>query len=158
MLVDRTLKSQSFIYLGNVVHDSGLSDQDVSRLIGMEAGGTNSAEKSIWRCSICTEWPSHVSSKPWWCQFCTRMQFYALESFLMPFVTAPCCQIMDYSWQDHETAQNIVIGQFRINKSGLKAPSLFPCGWSCPQEGDPWDNLGSYGWCKLTRSVVRIQR
>ena len=42
--------TESFTYLGSVVHNSGLSDQEVSRRIGLAAGVMNSLNKSIWRC------------------------------------------------------------------------------------------------------------
>ncbi|XP_069973561.1 uncharacterized protein [Penaeus vannamei] len=41
---------ESFTYLGSVVHNSGLSDHEVSRWIGLAAGVMNSLDKSIWRC------------------------------------------------------------------------------------------------------------
>ncbi|XP_069993548.1 uncharacterized protein [Penaeus vannamei] len=40
----------SFAYLGRVVHNSGLSDQEVNRWIGLAVGVINSLDKSIWRC------------------------------------------------------------------------------------------------------------
>ncbi|XP_069998239.1 uncharacterized protein [Penaeus vannamei] len=40
--------TDSFTFLGSVVHNSGLSDQDVSRRIDLAAGVMNSLDKSIW--------------------------------------------------------------------------------------------------------------
>ncbi|XP_069993543.1 uncharacterized protein [Penaeus vannamei] len=42
--------TESFTYLGSVVHNSGLSDQEISRLIGLTKRVMNSHDKSIWRC------------------------------------------------------------------------------------------------------------
>ncbi|XP_069970248.1 uncharacterized protein [Penaeus vannamei] len=41
---------ENFTYLGSTVHVSGLSDQKISRRIGLAAGAMNSVNKSIWRC------------------------------------------------------------------------------------------------------------
>ena len=40
--------TESFTYLGSVVHNSGLSDQEVSREIGLAAGVMKSLDRSIW--------------------------------------------------------------------------------------------------------------
>ncbi|XP_069999421.1 uncharacterized protein [Penaeus vannamei] len=42
--------TKSFSYLSSAVHNSGLSDQEVNRRIGLAAGVMNSLDKSIWRC------------------------------------------------------------------------------------------------------------
>lgn len=39
--------TENFTYLGSAVHVSGLSDQEVSRRIGLAAGAVNSVNKSI---------------------------------------------------------------------------------------------------------------
>ena len=42
--------SESFIYLGSVVHNDGGSRQEVLRRIGLAHGVMDSLNKSIWRC------------------------------------------------------------------------------------------------------------
>ncbi len=43
---------ESFTYLGSVVHNSGRSDQEVIRRIGLAYGVMDSLNTSIWRCRL----------------------------------------------------------------------------------------------------------
>ena len=98
--------TESFTYLGSVVHISGLSDQEVSRRIGLATGAVNSINKSIWRCRyLCRRTKLRVfkalilpvllyGSETWTLSS-------ALESRLDAFCNKSLRRIMGYSWQDH---------------------------------------------------------
>ena len=104
--------TQSFTYLGSVVHDSGLSDQDVSRRIGLAAGVMNSLDKSIWRCRyLCRKTklrvfkalvlPVLLYGSETWTLSC------ALESRLDAFCNRSLRRIMGYSWRDYVSNQRL---------------------------------------------------
>ncbi|XP_069988579.1 uncharacterized protein [Penaeus vannamei] len=60
---------ENFTYLGSAVHVSGLSDQEVSRRIGLAVGTMNSVKKSIWRCRY----------------LCRRTNLRVFQNFIMPY-------------------------------------------------------------------------
>ena len=52
--------TESFTYLGSAVHNSGLSDQEVSRRIGLAAGVMNSLSTRVFGdAGTCAEGPSY---------------------------------------------------------------------------------------------------
>ena len=104
--------TESFTYLGRVVHNSGLSDQEVSRWIGLAAGVMNSLGKSIWRCRyLCRRTKLRVfralvmpvllyGSETWTLSS-------ALESRLDAFCNRSLCRVMGYCWRDHVSNQRL---------------------------------------------------
>ena len=104
--------TESFTYLGSVVHNSGLSDQEVNRRIGLAAGVMNSLEKSIWRCQyLCRRtklrvfkaliMPVLLYGSETWTLSC------ALESRIDAFCNRSLHRIMGYCWQDHVSNQRL---------------------------------------------------
>ena len=97
--------TQKFTYLGCVVHNSGLSDQDVNRRIGLAAGVMNSLDKSIWRSRhLCRGTklrvfralvlPVLLYGSETWTLSC------ALEARLDAFCNRSLRRIMGYRWED----------------------------------------------------------
>ncbi|XP_069989481.1 uncharacterized protein [Penaeus vannamei] len=65
--------TESFTYLGSVVHKSGLSDHEVSSQIGLAEGVMNSLDKSIWRCQYLSEtWTLSCALESQLDVFCNR--------------------------------------------------------------------------------------
>ena len=104
--------TESFTYLGSVVHNSGLSDHEVSRRIGLAAGVMNSLNKSIWRCRyLCRRtklrvfkaliMPVLLYGSETWTLSC------ALEARLEAFCNRSLRQIMGYCWRDHVSNQRL---------------------------------------------------
>ncbi|XP_069970268.1 uncharacterized protein [Penaeus vannamei] len=62
--------TEGFKYLGNVVHNYGLSDQNVSKRIRLAAGLMNSLDKSIWRCRY----------------LCRRTKLRVFKALIMPLL------------------------------------------------------------------------
>ncbi|XP_069990649.1 uncharacterized protein [Penaeus vannamei] len=101
--------TESFIYLGSVVHTSGLSDQEVSRQIGLAAGVMNSLDKSIWRCRYLCRTKLRffktlmitvlLYGSETWTLSCS------LESRLEAYCNRSLPQIMGYCWRDHVSNQ-----------------------------------------------------
>ena len=97
--------TQNFTYLGSVVHNSGLSDQEVNRRIGLAAGVMNSIDRSVWRSRyLCRGTKLRVfralilpvllyGSETWTLSS-------ALESRLDAFCNRSLRRIMGYRWDD----------------------------------------------------------
>ena len=104
--------TQSFTYLGSVVHSSGLSDQEVNRRIGLASGVMNSLDRSIWRSRyLCRGTKLRVfralilpvllyGSETWTLSG-------ALESRLDAFCNRSLRRIMGYSWEDFVSNQRL---------------------------------------------------
>ncbi|XP_069979447.1 uncharacterized protein [Penaeus vannamei] len=107
--------TESFTYLDSVVHNSGLSDQEVTRQIGLKAGVMNSLNKSSWRCRhLCRGtklrlvkyliMPVLLYSSETWTLSC------ALEFRLDAFCNRSWRRIMGYCLQDHVSNLETGIG------------------------------------------------
>ena len=104
--------TQSFTYLGSAVHNSGLSDQEVNRRIGLASGVMNSIDRSIWRSRyLCRGTKLRVfkalilpvllyGSETW-----TLSR--ALESRLDAFCNRSLRRIMGYGWEDFVSNQRL---------------------------------------------------
>ncbi|XP_070000270.1 uncharacterized protein [Penaeus vannamei] len=84
--------TESFTYLDSVVHNSGLSDQEVSRWIGLVTGVMNSLNKSFWRCRyLCRRTKLQVFKALIMPILLYGSETWTLSSLVLrPFVIGPC--------------------------------------------------------------------
>ncbi|XP_069982029.1 uncharacterized protein [Penaeus vannamei] len=102
--------TESFTYLGSVVHNSRLSDQEVSRWIDLVVRVMNSLDKSIWRCrylcrrtKLCVFRVQIIPVLLYGSE--TRILSCALESRLDAFCIRSLRWIMGYYMQNHVSNQ-----------------------------------------------------
>ncbi|XP_069986213.1 uncharacterized protein [Penaeus vannamei] len=103
---EETEVTESFTNLGSVVHNIELSDQEVSRRIGLAAGAMNSLDKNIWRCRyLCRRTELRVFKALIMPVLLYGSETCTLSYNLKPHLDAICnrslCRIMEYYWRDH---------------------------------------------------------
>ena len=104
---------ESFTYLGSVVHNSGRSDQEVLRRLGLAYGVMDSIDKSIWRCRYLSRRTKLRIFKSlvlpvflYGCETWTLSR--DLERRVDAFGTKCLRRIMGYRWLDYVTNERLL--------------------------------------------------
>ncbi len=104
---------ESFTYLGSVVHNNGMSDQEVIRRIGLAYGVIYSHNTSIWRCRYLCRRTKLLIFKtlvlPVLLYGCETWTLNSdLEKRLNVFGTKRLRRIMGYHWNDFVSKQGLL--------------------------------------------------
>ena len=102
-----------FTYLGSVIHNSGTSDYDVNRRLGLAYGVMNSLNKSIWRCRyLCRRTKLRIFKSLVLPVFLYGSETWTLNASLKrrinPFGTKCLRRIMGYRWFDHVSNERLL--------------------------------------------------